>query len=147
MEKTKSVRTWLLLAGVPLLGCMSLTHYERTEVIRGGEPRQAVAFESPQVAERFTSVVRQRWHDEASRVKTESAGILFLCCYSKSTALAESAFYNDQVRACDLNCDGVITEAEACFYEQHGEALPQISVKRFGPLRMPLTEAPTPPGG
>jgi hypothetical protein len=143
MERKKSVRTWLVLAGVPLLGCMSLTHYERTEILRGAEPRQTVAFESPQTAERFARAVHRRWREaEASPLKTESAGVLFLCCYSKTTSLGENAFYNDQVRACDLNGDGLITEGEVSFYEQHGDGLSHVHRKHFGPVKVEVSEAP-----
>jgi hypothetical protein len=140
----------LMLAAGVLCSCMSITGYRKNEVLRGGEPRAALAFESPAVAEAFATAVRERWDANAAQVKREHFGILFVCCYDRTTSLSENAFYNDQARACDLNGDNLITDAEVCFYRRGGACVPQGKWKgpgRLEPLpEPPLLPTPTPTG-
>jgi hypothetical protein len=111
------VAVLLIVGGSCAFGCMTLTSYEREETVRAGEARRCVAFESPAVASGFESAVKDRWAENGGAVKKESFGILFVTCYSKSTSLAESAFYNDQIAACDIDHNGIITEAELKLYQ------------------------------
>jgi hypothetical protein len=107
----------LIVGGSCAFGCMTLTSYEREETVRAGESRRCVSFESPAVASGFEASVKDRWAENGGTVKKESFGILFVTCYSKSTSLAECAFYNDQIAACDIDHDGIITEAELKLYQ------------------------------
>jgi len=145
MRRERAVCALLVLITIPLFSCMSLTNYERTERIRADEPRCAVAFESPQAAEVFEAAVRERWHGDAGRVRTDRFGILLVAAYTKTTTLAENAHYNDQVTACDLNCDGIISEEEAHFYQDRCRCAPsRRKDHRPSPSSEPLLLVPVP---
>jgi hypothetical protein len=98
--------------------------FERNEQIRIEEPRNCVHFESESAASLFQSAFAERLrHRDPTR--TASFGIVFVTWMSWTTTVAEAAFYNDEVATCDLNHDGLITEAEAAAY--HRRVFPQES--------------------
>jgi hypothetical protein len=100
----------VLVCATGLTGC--LTVFSKTEVIRSEEPRPAVQFESPKAASVFYEEL-----DRRSRSVGEAFfGIPFITLYKKDTVLSDNAFFGDQVRECDSNHDGLITELEARIY-------------------------------
>jgi hypothetical protein len=108
-------------------GCLSAGSgcalvFEQNEQIRAQEPRNCVRFESATAADLFHSAYAERLnHRDPAR--SSSFGIIFVTWVSCTTTVAEAAFYNDEVAACDTNRDGLISEAEANAY--HDRAFPQ----------------------
>jgi len=96
-----------------LAGCMTL--YHKRDVARAGEERLSVNFESEAAATWFQSRLALRNRDREASKQTLFA-VPFVTLYHRETVLADNAFFNDQVRACDTNGDGKITEAEARVY-------------------------------
>jgi hypothetical protein len=99
-----------LLCATGLTGC--LTVFSKTEVIRSDEHRPSVQFESAKTAAVFYDEM-----DRRSRVVGGAClGVPFITIYAKETVVSENAFFGDQVRECDTNHDGLITELEARIY-------------------------------
>ena len=120
-----SRREWAGLFVVCLLlpagsGCALV--FERNEQLRAQEPRNCVRFESETAASLFQTAYAERLKHR-DPTKAASFGIIFVTWMSWTTTLAEAAFYNDEVAACDLNHDGLISEAEATVY--HHRVFPQ----------------------
>lgn len=140
---SKSLRRgWLVLACIPLFGCFTLTHYERVDRIRSTEPRLCVNYETPQTAEEFNRAVRKRWQHCGDRKTKEAFCIPFVCSFERSSTLAEDAFFNDQVQACDLNGDGLITDAEARIYRCRCEDVPPQPLVPHASTEPPLVAGP-----
>ena len=100
----------LLLSLPSLTGCLFVRH--RVKEVREDEIRQPVQYESELAQEMFTD----RAEDEAARTRTGSTSavaIPFVLWWSKTTVKSSSAYFNDQIAACDRNKDGLITEFEA----------------------------------
>jgi hypothetical protein len=99
-------RLAVALAGVvPLAGCV--TFYSKTEIV-GGYTRTAVSFESGDVSQKFQAAVK-RMDTQAGSIWL---GVPFITIYSKDERLSEAAAWNEAVRRCDTNADGVITADE-----------------------------------
>lgn len=96
-------------------GCITL--FSKTEVVRDGEPRRAVSFESPKAAESFATAMKK----QNGNVGGAYVGLPFVTLYSRERVLAETARFNDAVVRCDTNQDGVVTEAEAIVFANHVE--------------------------
>jgi hypothetical protein len=94
-------------------GCVVL--YERNEQLRAQEPRQCIRFESETAANLFQTACAYRLQHQ-NPTRSGSFGIIFVTCMSWTTTVAEAAFYNDEAASCDLNHDGLISEAEATVY-------------------------------
>ena len=110
----------LAAAGVvALLVCASgcITLFSKTEYIRDGEARRAVAFETPKAAETFHNAAKKH----SARVGGDYVGVPFVTLYSRDRMLAENARFNDAVVRCDTNHDGIITETEAVVFANHVE--------------------------
>jgi hypothetical protein len=97
----------LAAAGIlSLSGCITL--YSKTDVVRSGENRTAVAFETPETAEKFQAALKKMHNVTASTY----VGVPFVTLYEREQHLADAAMWNDAVKRCDTNQDGVITAAE-----------------------------------
>jgi hypothetical protein len=120
-----SVRaTVLLLSLLPLAassGCVTL--YSKTEVIRAEEPQMPVRFETAKASRLFHEELARR----SNHADGTTVGIPFVTFYTKERVLAESAFFNEQVRKCDTDQDGVITEREAMVYAGWGALAESVS--------------------
>jgi hypothetical protein len=122
--------------------------FERNELLRAQEPRQCVRFESEKAAELFQTAFAYRLQHQ-SPTNSSNFGIFLVTWMSWTTTVAEAAFYNDEAAACDLNHDGLITEAEAVAYHHrvmplpasHEEPPPPPGPVQFGP---PLPGEPLP---
>ncbi len=118
MRRRHVVVLVMVVLSSPLFGCITLAGFVSVDTIRAEEPRQAVHFESTAVAEDFEKAVQDRWKSTEGKVGGRGFSVLFLTCYEQVTRLSENAFYNDQVTACDLDRDGIITHKEVEFYRQ-----------------------------
>ena len=95
-----------------LSGCITL--FSKTEVVRQSETKQPVTFDSPEAQGVFESALKER----QGVVNATYMGGPFVTVYSRAKVLSEAAKFNDCVRACDSNRDGVITEFEARTFAQ-----------------------------
>ena len=108
----------LLLSLAPLLsGCLVFS--TRTEVVRRGEPRKAVKFESDAAMSEFTREVARRGEfanatddAEARTVRQHYTLVPFVLFGDDLQVTSESGYYNDQADAADTNGDGTIDAAE-----------------------------------
>ena len=108
----------LLLCHVPLLaGCLVFS--TRTEVVRRGEPRRAVTFESDAAMSEFQREVARRggFGEATNAVENRTVDqrytfVPFVLFGDKQQVTSESGYYNDQVAAADTNGDGKIDAAE-----------------------------------
>ena len=104
-----------LLALPFLSGCITL--FSKTEVVRESETQQPVSFDSPEARDVFETVLKER----QGVVSATYLGGPFVTLYSRAKVLSEAAKFNDCVRACDSDRDGVITEVEARTFAQRKE--------------------------
>lgn len=88
-------------------GC--ITFYSKTEVVRGGETRVPVRFESPEAAKEFRAAAASR----GGEVGGEHVGVPFVTLYHRREKLSDAAAWNDAVMRCDTDGDGQITHSEA----------------------------------
>ena len=115
-----SVTRLLAAAGAAALlvfapGCITL--FSKTEVVRDGEARRPVTFESQQAAETFHTALKKQ-HPSLGGAYV---GVPFVTLYSRDRVLSETARFNDAVARCDTDQDGVITEAEATVFANHAD--------------------------
>jgi hypothetical protein len=103
----------VVLVFVP--GCVTL--FSKTEVVREGEARRPVTFESQQAAETFHTALKKQHPSLGSAY----LGVPFVTLYSRDRVLSETARFNDAVARCDTNQDGVITEVEATVFANHAD--------------------------
>lgn len=101
----------LVFLGLMVSGCV--TFYKKSETIRPAEERMAVEFESEEAARQFHQGMKK--HDR-NRENRTYVGVPFVTFFSKTSVLSENAFYNEQLKICDTNRDGFISEAEASIY-------------------------------
>ncbi len=103
------------LAGlVSFSGCL-VTHHV-THIVRENEPRREVQFESVQVRQAFDARVADLKDKGDKPRKERYFAIPFLLSWSREDVLADNAWYNDQLAACDTNGDSRITLDEAWVY-------------------------------
>ncbi|MGL4462797.1 MAG: hypothetical protein ACRDD1_10445 [Planctomycetia bacterium] len=101
----------VLAAACPLLGGC-ITFFSRTQYVGSDQPRLPVQFESPVAARTFLDCM-----DGRSRLLGQTyIGVPFVTFFASNQQLAESAFFNEQVRICDTNADGLVTMDEATIY-------------------------------
>jgi hypothetical protein len=135
-----SVRLFSVLTAVvgmtSLSGC--LTVFSKTEVIRSEEQRPAVQFESSKAASVFYEELDRRSHT----VGGSYFGIPFITLYAKETVVSDNAFFADQVRECDTNHDGLITELEARIYaRKHLGHIEETTSVKIESVPVPVTTA------
>ena len=95
-------------------GCLINAEGER--IVRRSEDRKAVEFESERGLIDFQQTVRRR-NTRLSRYEGEgSFAVPFIIAVDQTRILSENAFYNDQVRAADVNADGTLSDAEVRAY-------------------------------
>ena len=94
-----------LLASLP--GCLTL--YSKTEVVRGGEARRPVKFESPEAADEFYKALKA----QDKTISGTFFGVPFVTLFEKDQQLSDAAMWNDAVVKCDTDQDGLITLTEA----------------------------------
>ena len=113
----------LVLCLAPLLaGCLVFS--TRTEVVRRGEPRKAVAFESDAAMSEFQREVARRGNfsgdnyeqSDDRTVQQNYTFVPFILFGDKQQVTSESGYYNDQVDAADTNKDGSVDGAELKAY-------------------------------
>jgi hypothetical protein len=99
-------RAALALASVVVLstaGC--ITFYSKTEVVGGSDARVPVSFENVEAAQQFQDAVKRM----DSHAGGTYVGLPLITVYQQEQRLSETALWNDAVRRCDTNQDGVIT--------------------------------------
>jgi hypothetical protein len=101
------------LCGVMAAGCVV---YEKRELLRTDEPKRLARFESDAAASLFDFGFARRLKNQ-DQAQSETVCIL-LAKWTWTAAVAEAAYYNDEIVACDTNHDGVISEAEALAYHR-----------------------------
>jgi uncharacterized protein YceK len=120
---TRFVLLSLLLVPV-MAGCATV--YSRQDRIRTGEERLKISFESEAASSWFHRGMDQaRLHKGTVADRTVLA-VPFITLYRRESVLSDNAFFNDQVRRCDVNGDLKITEAEARVY-----FCPELTIPRL----------------
>jgi hypothetical protein len=108
-------RTAIALASASVFtpsGCV--TFYSKTEVVGDVEPRAAVSFENGDAAQQFqTAVKRMDTHAGSTYL-----GVPFITVYQRDERYSEVALWNDAVRKCDTNKDGIITTDEVAAFNK-----------------------------
>ena len=105
--------TLVSLVAISSTGCITI--YNKKEEIGEREERLSVTFESEDSAQLFNTTASRKLK-KPSPTDTSFVGIPFVTLYSKTTVLSENARFNDEIRRCDSNRDGIITDAEAKAY-------------------------------
>lgn len=95
-----------------LPGCITL--FSKTEVVRSGESRRPVKFESQEAADKFHTGLKSLDRGAGGAY----VGVPFVTLYNKDSKLSEAAIWNDAVSRCDTDQDGVITLVEATVFEK-----------------------------
>ena len=114
MKLRKTLLSGVLIAfTLSSTGCITL--YSKKEEIGEREERLTINFESEDAAQLFNTTAARRLKKPAPTDKSY-VGIPFVTLYSKTTVLSENARYNDEIRRCDSDRDGIITDAEAKAY-------------------------------
>src|SRR5262249_19756737 len=116
MRRVRVLTLAMLVILSPLFGCFTLADFVHVDTLRSEEPRRPVNFESPAVAERFEQAVHEHRKSSDGSVSATGFSVLFVASYQRVKKLSENAFYNDQVAACDLNQDGLISQQELDCY-------------------------------
>lgn len=104
------------LALVLSTGCISLTIFNKVEIVHSDEPRLPVKFETPKAA----CVFREKFETQPKEIAKSKIGVPFVNLTCKTVELADSAHFNEEVRKCDTDQNGIITETEAHIYAGHG---------------------------
>jgi hypothetical protein len=125
-----------VLALVLSTGCISLTIFNKTEIVRSEEPRLPVKFETVKASCLFQEKVAE----QPKEIARSKVGVPFVNLSAKAVVLADSAHFNEELRKCDSDQDGLITETEARIYAGKG---PVDEDKPLGPL-LPMSR-PLPP--
>lgn len=96
-------------------GCISF--YHKTEQVRSDEERMKIEFESETAGKLFhdkaDAAIRKRNPEGSTQF-----GVPFVSFYSKTRVVSKNAAYNDELRKCDTNKDGMITDVEARIYSE-----------------------------
>lgn len=136
-------------------GCL-ITHHS-TRIVREKEPRREVQFESAQVRQAFEARVADLKDKGDKPHKQRTLAVPFLLLWSREEVLADNAWYNDQLAACDTDGNARITLDEAWVYNprfregmtavadwnaMHGE----VMVGSQTSFEQPLSGAPRPEG-
>jgi hypothetical protein len=109
-------RAYLVVAVLSLnAGC--LFSYQRTDTVRREECPQEVAFES-EAAERLFAAGLESRKAAGLVVGSHNINIPFLLCWSDSAQLSDGAFFNDQVKVCDMDGNGFLSDAEVVAYHK-----------------------------
>lgn len=116
----------LLAASALSSGCLTL--YSKTEVLRGDEQRVPVRYESARAAEAF----RRGMERHSAEQGNTSFWLPFVTLYERRKVLSPEAHFNAQVRCCDADQDGLITEEEAYVYWGEWFSFPR-DMEWFGP--------------
>lgn len=95
-------------------GCLIMADGER--IVRDEEERLPVEFESEQGLIDFQTAVRRRGTPGARYEGEGSFMIPLIIAVDQTRILSQDAFYNDQVRAADVNRDGTLSDAEVTAY-------------------------------
>ena len=104
----------LALALLPLAGC--LINAGGDAIVRRSEKRVAVNFESEQGLIDFQQAVRRRGDANGRYLGDSKFAIPFLINVDQRRVLSENAFYNDQVRAADVDGNATLSDAEVRAY-------------------------------
>lgn len=113
MRDTLSRGMGALICGIALTGC--ITFYSKTDIERGDEQRRPVRFENERAGTLFTEELERR----SDVVGEVAIGMPFVTFYERTRRLSDAAFFNEQVRICDTDQDGIITEIEANVYSRN----------------------------
>jgi hypothetical protein len=97
---------------------MACLHYERTDTVRREENPQAISFESEAAERLFADALEKK---KVSNLDISSANITvpLIFYWSKSVRLSEAAFFNDQVKACDVDGNGLLSDTEVAEYHKN----------------------------
>ena len=91
-------------------GCLFVATGDKT--IRADEPRTNIAFASDEGLLQFQGYVN-RHNGRADRGAGEGSLVIpFITYVEQRKIVAKDAFFNDQVRAADVNGDGTLSDAE-----------------------------------
>ena len=131
----------LPLAATCAGGCLFVATGDKT--IRASEPRTNIAFASDDGLLQFQGYVN-RHNDRDARDAGESEVVIpFITYVQQQRIISKAAFFNDQVRAADVNGDGTLSDAEVkAFVGGEWQAAEQQPVPPAPPAP---PAAPTPP--
>ena len=91
-------------------GCV--TFYSKTEIVGDGESRMAISFENGDAAQQFQAAMKRM----DSHAGSTYFGVPFITVYERDQRLSDVALWNDAIRRCDTNKDGVITTDEVAAF-------------------------------
>ena len=100
----------LPLAATCAGGCLLVATGDKT--IRANEPRTNVAFASDDGLLQFQGYVNRHNDRDAREAGEGSLVIPFITYIEQRKVISKDAFFNDQVRAADVNGDGTLSDAE-----------------------------------
>jgi hypothetical protein len=124
------MRGTLLLVGVCILTCPGcLVVWHRAVTVRKDEARRAFAFESDAAADLFARSFEKRKLQQPEP-DTHTFAIPFVTLYNQTSKLAEAALYNDEAAACDIDANGLLSDAEVVAYSERvgaSEELPKTA--------------------
>ena len=108
------MKSWLGLAAVAiaLTGCIS-----HEETIYTDSERVPVAFENERAGRLFYERLSKHGGNEKEQSKTDIS-IPFVFAHKQRRISGNNARFNEAVRQCDTNRDGLITEVEAGIFSR-----------------------------
>jgi hypothetical protein len=104
----------VLASAGALTFCGCVTFYSKTDIVGDGEPRLAVAFENGDAAQQFQAAMKRM----DSHAGSTYVGVPLITVYERDERLSETALWNEAVRKCDTNKDGVITTDEVAAFNK-----------------------------
>ena len=87
----------------------------------GDRERTKVGFQSPASERKFEQAVSSRYRNSAGDVveQKEALNFLFVLRCNKTTVKSEAAYFNDQLKKADSDCNNCISDVEAeAFYSR-----------------------------
>lgn len=106
----------LILLGVAALVATGCIHHKET-VYRDVE-RAKVEFENDAAGRMFYEALSRAPGNRGQRESKTDVSIPIVFSHSTETVTGENVAFNDAVRLCDTNQDGVITETEARIFAE-----------------------------
>jgi hypothetical protein len=106
---------------LPLLGALAMTGagcIHHTETVYRDVERTKVAFENDLAGKMFYEALSKAPHHRGERESKTDVSIPIVFSHTTETVTGENYAFNQAVRDCDTNQDGVITETEARIFAE-----------------------------
>lgn len=110
------MKTTLILLGAAALLTTGCIHHKET-VYRDVE-RAKVEFENDTAGRHFYEALSRAPSNRGKRESKTDVNIPIVFSHSSETVTGENVAFNEAVRECDTNQDGVITETEARIFAE-----------------------------